>query len=410
MGAPDYYSPKSMPPNEPLRIVFWTTTLQADVLSLARALQDDPRFNILVVADDPESFRGEAIQQLLPLHCPIIDKRSFWVRLRVRHFSPTITIVDNHFPKHRLSPLLFVLWHGFGWKGPNDRVEFAEVHRSIQRLTGAASEAPNPRFRWQCFGMTDLLHRHEVSGFARENLLSLGAAFTDDLVQHSVSREVARSKLPQSLQGRRIALLAFTWHYGRVFSHWGDDLEILERISNHLSQRNAAVILRMHDRKRYEPAYLEALERWAERCPEVLIKYKDRDRDSLLDLAAADLMVSNYSSILNYFYATGRPSIHVYPVADGNERFLWRTWKNGKVQVEELPSAQYVWKLAPEENGGLVVRSLDELLAALDRGLDDPACCADTSRQFIDKHMAPVDGYTCKRIADALLEFAGKGG
>ncbi len=391
------------PANSPLKVLFWTTTFQADTQSLARRLCNDPRFVVLVALHEPDRYRAEPVAQLLPLSCQLLDRDARATVQAIDAFAPDITIVDNHFPPKAFAPRLFVLWHGFGWKGPNDRAEFAEVHKSIARLTGAPADAPNPHFVWQCFGPTDLEHRHGVSGFARENLQSLGSAFTDDLVAPPVTRMQARTALPAAFADKPVVLLAFTWHYGRVFSHWGEDEVLFARLFAHISARGAATVLRLHDRHRYEPDYLAALEGFAACRDGVQLKYKDRDRDSLLDLLAADVMVSNYSSILNFFYATGRPSIHVYPVAPDAEGFLWRTFKRGKVRVTEIPSADYIWKLPPEEHGGLLVRDFDGLLAAIDTALADPNCCVETANAFNQKHLAPVDGQTGARIAEALL-------
>ncbi|MBU0552867.1 CDP-glycerol glycerophosphotransferase family protein [Myxococcota bacterium] len=390
----------------PLRVCFWTTTLQADVLTLARHLTEDPRFEVLVIADEVAAFLQEPIQRLRPLTAALIDKADPKVITKARAFRADITVVDNHFPPKALSPLLFVLWHGFGWKGPNDIKEFAAVHRDIKRLTKAPSTQPNPRFLWQCFGPTDLEHRHAVSGFARENLASLGAAFTDDLITPTVPREVARAHYPALAGCAQIVLVALTWHYGRALAHWGDDLELFKRLLDALAARGAGVILRMHDRRRFEPDYLAALEALVAAREGVIIKFKDEDRDSLLDLSASDVMVSNYSSILNYFYATQRPSIHVYPVASASEAFLWRTWKRGKVRIEAVPSADYVWKLPPEEHGGLLARDFEGLIQAIYQGLDDPGCSVEAAARFMTRHMAPVDGRTSARIATALRHFA----
>ena len=65
-----------------------------------------------------------------------------------------------------------------------------------------------------------------------------------------------------------------------------------------------------------------------------------------------------------------------------------------------------VQKLPPEENGGLMVKTLQELLVSFDQALDTPSCCIDASCTYIDRHMAPVDGSTCKRICDTILEFS----
>jgi hypothetical protein len=378
------------------------------VATLARSLDRDPRFEPLVALDRPEDYAEEPIQRLLPLRCPTVDRQARDASKLIEAFAPEVVIVDNHFPAVRLAPRLFVLWHGFGWRGPNDRKEFAEVYKSIRKLTGERADRPNERFLWQCFGPTDLEHRNQVSGFDRSNLASLGSAFTDDLLSGAVDRETALDAYPPEMRSKRVALLAFTWHYGRVFSHWGDDIELFRRLLAHLEDQGWAAILRLHDRHRYEPAYLDALSGLVAGRDDVLLKFKDQERDNLLDLTVADLMVSNFSSILNYFYATGRPSIHVYPVSAADEATIWRIWKRGKVREKKIPRADYIWKLPPEENGGVIARSFEELLDLVTRAAVEPDCCAAASRAFIDKHMAPVDGHTCRRIADAILSFAGR--
>jgi len=223
-----------------------------------------------------------------------------------------------------------------------------------------------------------------------------------------IPRERALSYYPKSFADRKVALIACTWHYGSVFSHWGDDIKLFGRMFAHLSARGCAAILRMHEKKRYEPEYLRALEKLAGTHDDVLLKYKDMDRDSLLDLTVSDLMVSNFSSILNYFYATKRPSIHIYPVASGDKTFLWRIWKRGKVREKKVASAHYVWKLPPGENGGIMVSRFEELISALSRALADPGCCRRASTAFMERHMAPVDGNSSSRIAEALLRLAGR--
>jgi hypothetical protein len=392
-----------------VRVCFWTTTFQADVSALARYMDKDERFEPLIVLENKGGFLREPIQELLPVTGVLLDKGAPDTVRRARDFAPHVTVVDNQFPPKRLSPKLFVLWHGFGWKGPNDRKEFAKKHRHVRRLSGHSSMEPNPDFIWQCFGPTDLEHRHAVSGFARENLRSLGAASTDELVRGVISREQALLHYPTLAGAERVALIALTWHYGRALSHWGQDLELFVRLFDHLAARRCAPIVRLHDRKRYEPAYLRELEGLTARYPQAIVKFKDEARDSLLDLVVADFMISNFSSILNYYYATRKPSIHIYPVAAANEAFLWRRWKRGRVRIQTVPSADYVWKLPPEENGGLLVRSFDELLAATDRALADPLCCQEASDRFIDRHMAPVDGKTCERICQTILEWCGPG-
>ncbi len=390
----------------PIRVLFWSTSFQADVWSLAMHLAQDPGFFVQVALDDARTYRGEPLGRLASPPFLLLERQDPASRRAIRAFAPDVVVVDNHFPKRRLAPALFVLWHGFGWKGPNDKVEFKSVYRAIKHLTGTCPSRPNPRFLWQCYGPTDLEHRHLVSGFARENLRALGAAMTDDLVPQRFSNADILPFYPPSFAQRPVALLAFTWHYGSVFAHWGDDLAIFESLFAELSAQGYAIIVRMHDRHRYDPAYLTALEAMSARHPDLVFKYKNDARDNLLDLSIASLAMSNYSSILNYFYATGRPNIHVYPVASEQEAFLWRTWKGGKLRVQKVPSARYVWKLPPEEHGGLLARSLEELHQHIRLAARDPHCCRQQAATFIQRHMSPCDGQVCERIATELRALA----
>jgi hypothetical protein len=394
-----------MTTNSKIKVCFWTTTFQADVAALARFMCNDARFDPVVVLEQRDNYLNEPIQKLLPVTCPLWEQSDPDIFKKIKSFDPRVTVVDNHFPPKKLSPYLFVLWHGLGWKGPNDVKEFASVHKSIKKLTGCSSMKPNPFFRWQCFGPTDLEHRHTVSGFAGENLLNLGSAFSDELLHPKVTKEEALQFFPENFKNRKVALIALTWHYGRAFSHWGDDFDLFSKLFDHLDSLGCAAIVRMHDRMRFEKEYLRDLERLVQSHEFCMMKFKDENRDSLLDIVVSDVMVSNFSSILNYQYATFKPSIHVYPVKEADETFLWRTLKNGKINIKKVASANYVWKLPPEENGGLMVKSFDELLDAFRTSLEDPTCCKAASETYIRRHMAPVDGTTCARIATEIIRF-----
>ncbi len=389
----------------PARVLFWTTSFQADVWSLAMYLGNQPDFQVMVAMEGAQSFLNEPIGMLDPPGFPLLERDAPGTIREIKRFAPDVVVVDNHFPRQRFAPALFVLWHGFGWKGPNDPPEFKGVYKAVKRLTNRSPSKRNHRFIWQCFGPTDLAHRNQVSGFALENLRSLGAAMTDDLITQRFDRDKLQGLLPESFAGRRVALLAFTWHYGSVFAHWGDDLVLFGKLFEELERQGYAIVVRMHDRYRYDPAYLDALQRAAEERGNVVFKFRNECRDNLLDLIMADLLISNYSSILNYFYATGRPSLHVYPVASENEEFIWRTWQGRKMQVKRVSSAKYIWKLAPEENGGLMARSFEELIDGVRTAASNPECCRERSTDFIAKHMAPTDGQVCTRIEAAIMEL-----
>ena len=167
---------------------------------------------------------------------------------------------------------------------------------------------------------------------------------------------------------------------------------------SHISAHNANVILRLHDSFRFEKAYLRQLQELGSRHPNVMLKFKDKSPDNYLDMQVSDILISNFSSIANLFYATGRPSIHVYPVRDADEAFTWRRLSFTGVKKSEVEKARFIWKLAPEENGGLLARSFTELKEQIDQAFDDPACCEVASRDFLDKYMLGADGKSCERI------------
>ncbi len=318
-------------------------------------------------------------------------------------FRPDVTILDNRVPLRASSPNGFVLWHGYGWKGPNDREEFKVLHGQLRNAWGDPLE-PNPNFRWQTFGPIDFEHRTKVSGFDPANCRQLGAASHDDL-REPFDRARAREYYPFDIVGRPTVLFAPTWHYGEVFAHWGRDADLFDRLLTRIGARGANVILRLHDSFRFTGAYRRYLDGLPGRFDNVMVKYKDRSPDNFLDIQVSDALITNYSSIANLFYATGRPTLHVYPVSDADETFMWRTYTVLGVREKEVASARFVWKQPPEEHGGLMARTFDELLEGVDQALDDPTCCRAVAEDFLARHMLGADGHNRERIWSALQEL-----
>jgi hypothetical protein len=393
----------------PLKVCLWATTFQANIYSVAKYLASRPdTFSVLAVLDACDRYLAEPIQQLAPAGCTLLDRADPDMEDKLAAFAPAVLVVDNHYPRARLAPALVNVWHGFGWRGPEDRDAFESVFRDVAKHAGRAPSESNPYFRWISAGQTNLEHRVHVSGFHPDNVRAAGQAFIDDVMAATTGatawkRDELLRFYPPNFCDKKVILFAPTWHFGKIFAHWGDDIAILERLFRLVAARDAAMIVRMHDRKRFEPAYLTELDRLAERHPAVLLKYKDDHQDNLVDIAFSDVMVSNYSSILTYFYATGRPSIHVHPVERGQESSVYRYWKGGKLRTK-VEDASYIWSLDPDQHGGLAVSSQDELEAALERALAEPQCCAERSRQFVADHCAPYDGRNCERVAEVIRE------
>lgn len=388
-----------------MKILVWATTFGADLWSLVRHLDEGGHHDVRVIMKDPHTFLREGVSRLYPLRAPIVARQPWHYALGLPGFRPDVTLTDNRFPLRVTSRHGFMLWHGYGWKGPQDRKEMAIVHSQIRRFWGDPTQ-PGSRFRWQCFGPYDYAHRTEVSGFHPETCLSLGAASHDHL-REPIDRALAQPFYPFDVVRKPTVLIAPTWHYGEIFSHWGTDAVILERLLTHLGKRGCNVILRLHDSYRFPPEYRTFLERIERQHAHVLLKYKDRHPDNFLDLQVSDVILSNFSSIATLFYATGRPSVHIYPVGSPDEAFMLRRYTLAGVREVEVPSARFVWKRAPEENGGLLARDPEEMMTLVDQALDEPDCCREASRQFLDRHMHGADGNACRRVEAALEDLVG---
>jgi len=388
-----------------IRVLIWATTFGADLWSFTRYLDARDDVEVKIVLDEPMRFRNEGVSQLFPLRSELVARKLFHQIAGIPNWQADVMVFDNRLPLRPTTPAGMALWHGLGWKGPNDEAELAWLHGTIGRAWGGA-KAPNPRFRWQCFGPQDFEHRSKVSGFHPDNCRLIGAAI-HDVLRVPLDRALARPYYPFDVARRKTVLFAPTWHYGEVFAHWGNDADLFERLLQYCRRRDVDVILRLHDSYRFDRSYVRFLRDLERRHKHVLVKFKDKAPDSFLDLQVADVLITNYSSIANLFYATRRPTIHVYPVRSADEAFMWRSYSATRgVRKREVESARYIWKLPPETHGGLLARSFDQLIAQLDQSLDEPGCCEEPAGRFLDEHMLGADGLACERALVALREIA----
>ncbi|MDI6400566.1 CDP-glycerol glycerophosphotransferase family protein [Balneolaceae bacterium ANBcel3] len=386
-----------------MKILVYATSLGADLLSMVRFLEARQNVEIKILVNNPELIMKEPMLRIWPLKSELISRTFLRSFIGVRGFKPDITIMDNHLPYRKTSPKALILWHGFGWKGPNDVEEFKWLHKQIKSNWGDAMQ-PNPHFVWQCFGPWDFEHRTQVSGFHPDNCRVLGAASHDELI-HPFDKSLAAEYYPFDIQSRKNVLIAPTWHYGEVFSHWGGDRKVLTNMIQQLGEKDANIILRLHDSFRFEKSYVKWLKSLEKEHPNLLLKFKDVYPDNYLDIKVSDLLITNFSSIANLFYATGKPAIHVYPVTSADEAFLWRKQTLIGQRMKEIPSARYIWKLPPEENGGWMAKNEKELLDMTNIALNDETCCANESRSFLDKHMLGADGKNRERIWKVMQEM-----
>lgn len=385
-----------------MRILYWTTSLNGELLAHLRHTLAQGRHEALVAYDHYESFRQEACSALWPLDVRVIPRSGWRSHLELQRFRADVVIVDNHLPPVPVARRLFVIWHGFGWKGPQDRAEFATFYRQAGRLVGPI-DRPNPRFTWKAYGPLD--HEQRISRMELDpaNVRSLGMAAADDFFHRAITPEAVAPFYPFDVQ-KPVVLFAPTWHYNEVFGHWEGDREVFEKLAALLRERGASMIVRMHDRKRYSPEYSRMVDDWTRGRPDIMIKYKDEYTDNTVDMLLASVLITNYSSIANPFYASLKPTVHVYPVAGGDGDVRWRRLRSDGVEAHEHISRELLWKLDLMDNGGSVAKSSGELLTQLGHALDHPDCHARQARDFLDRHIDRCDGRTCERITEFLEE------
>lgn len=387
-----------------MNILVYATTFGADLLSTVRYLENRKDVNLKVLLNDPEGFKKEPIFQFRPLKSELITKTALNSWTGIPGFQPDVTLMDNRVPHLRTSPKALMLWHGFGWKGPNDLNEFKWLHLDIMKSWGDVIH-PNPDFKWGCYGPYDFEHRSTVSGIHPDNCVQLGAASHDEL-RTPVDKKELQPFYPFDVVNRQTLMIAPTWHYGEVFSHWGSDEKLFKRILDHAESLNVNVILRFHDSYRFEELYVNKLNNLADSYSNVILKFKDHHPDNFLDLQVSDLLMTNFSSIANLFYATGKPTIHIYPVNHEDEEFMLRSFSMNAIKKKKIDSVKYIWKFPPEDNGGLLAYSFDELMDQFEYAVGNPGCCSETAASFLNKHMLGADGRNRERIFQTLCDMA----
>jgi len=397
-----------------MRVLLWATTLQADALALALAL-DAGADDVMVVCTGPEALAREPIARVRPLSCPVLARDDADTLARARAFAADVVVFDNHLPPIGVAPRVCSMWHGLGWKArPSSDLEL--FHAGIAERTGIDPRRPNPRFLAQCYGEPDRRWRIESWGLDAAACRVIGMPFSDLLLAPPYDRQLLAPWYPELEVGARpTVLLSFTWHYGRIFpgtwpgTRWFSrdpgtaDATFLRALASAIVDDGAQVLLCLHDRHRYEPAYLAALREAVVGLPRVHVKHKDERPDNLADLVIADAMVTNLSSFVTYFYASGRPSVHIVPETDADVRFV--QFKRGRLR-ERRDATTTPWMTDPRDNGGLTASTPDQTLAAVARAIREPDCCRERAATWLAARVHGMDGHTCARMTEALRELA----
>ncbi len=398
-----------------MRVLLWVSTLQADILALALALDARPATELLIAADGLAEWRAEPMARVRPLRARMVDRTDPGTRAVVEAFRPAVVVCDNHFPEFPAAPRVCFLWHGLGWKATPAK-DIAVRLGHVERLTGQNPRRPSPRFVAQCYHARDRDWRVTSWGVAPENCVVVGSCFSDLLLDPPYTRADLAPHYRIDVAGRKTLLLNFSWHYGRIFpgswqprlfgrSPMAADLAFLRSLFARADDHGANVLFCLHDRWRYERPYLEALTREAGRFAHVELKFKNERPDNLADLVVADAMMSNLSSFVTCFYYSGRPSIHLCPPPGARVRFSRLTRFGLRARpAESAPE----WMNQPEDNGGLTVHDIDGALRAVDRAFTEPDCCRARAAAWLDGHIHGRDGRTSQRMVDVIAALAAR--
>ncbi|MCP4676179.1 MAG: hypothetical protein GY854_11860 [Deltaproteobacteria bacterium] len=402
-----------------MRVLIWATTLQADVLALAHGLEQQADCELMLAAEHPNTYHKEPIARYKPLACTIYDRSADGIRKRVEAFAPDVIVADNHIPTFPRGTRFCTMWHGLGWKA-RGQDDLSSFYKEVKRLTGVEPRQPNDRFLAQCYGESDTRWRIDSWRLDADSCKTIGMCFSDLLLKPPYSKNELQPYYDIDIVNRKVVLLSISWHYGRILAEHQDkrrifskhegllaDMDFLAKTLACIEQAGAGCILCLHDRQRYEKEFLQTLYHTVRQFSDVQVKHKSRHPDNLADLCVADVMATNLSSFITYFYFFGRPSIHIVPVASQDESPSYAQLKNGKVSYRTVKAEEALWMNEPKDNGGLTARSFDELKAGIIRGLNKPECCAERSADWIARHVHQPDGKTAQRFFQVLRDFVG---
>lgn len=381
-----------------IRVIVWATHLQTDILALAAHLDTCPDVELLIVAADTAAFRREPIARALQLRARLLDRNHSRTMRRVRAFAADVAVADNHVPPGGTAPRLFYMWHGLGWKA-RSRLDLATFYLQVRRLTGADPRRPNPRFMAQCYGPVDRDWRIGDWELPRAACVETGMAFAALLLDPPYDPAAIAAHYRIDVARRKTVLLSITWHSGGIFPGGGDGAfvrDLLEAVRS----RGADLLICLHDRHRYPAALVAQLEAHAATEPGCELRFKSDHPDNLCDLLVADVMVSNLSSFLSYFYVLGRPAIHIVP--ETAARLDRVTMLFSRFRLRRRVRADTAWMIDPADTGGPRASDAQATIAATLAALDDPAPGAAAATAWLERHVPGLDDQAPTRIKQAL--------
>lgn len=382
-----------------IRVIVWATHLQTDILALAAHLDTCADVELLIVAADTAAFRREPIARALALRARLVDRNDPRTPRRVRAFKADVAVADNHVPPKGTAPRLFYMWHGLGWKA-RSKLDLATFYLQVRRLTGADPRRANPRFLAQCYGPVDRDWRIADWELPRAACVETGMAFAALLRDPPYDPGALARQYKIDVARRKTVLLSITWHSGGIFGGGKGDGAFVSDLLEAVRGRDANLLICLHDRHRYPAPLLAGLEALAATEPGCELRFKSDHPDNLSDLLVADVMISNLSSFLTYFYVLGRPAIHIVP--EPAARLNRVTMLFSRFRIQRRVRAGAAWMIDPVDTGGPRASDPQAAIAATLAALDDPAPGAAAAKRWLEWHVPRLDGQAPARIKQAL--------
>lgn len=384
-------------------ICVWATVLQTDILCLTHALDSCDEVDLLVVTPYVKIFLNQPIQKVKPLRCRILDRRRWFTLFKVRLFRPHLVIIDDLLPAYPLGAKILYLWHGLGMWKVKPRGEIAGFTHKVERYVGDVTQ-PNDRFRAQGYGEITSRWWSREWGFAPENCKNMGMAYSDWIMSPPYSKSFARKCIGIPENNKPTVLLSLTWHYGSKFGLWGELTEIATQVLNIVDRYEGNLIFCLHDRNNFERSIVDKIYSFANRHTNIFLRPRNLYLDNLPEILAADIMISNYSSFLGYFYITGKPTIHLNPLnGDGSNPEIV-SYYTGQMEMHRV-NEKDVWLNSFENHGGIVVRNYAELTEGVEKALRNPDCCKEASNRFLKEQVIGLNGNTSKRMTYEIIEW-----
>jgi len=382
-----------------IRVLIWATHLQTDILAVAAHLDRCADVALLIVTPHAARFAAEPIAASIALAAPVLDRNDPATIAQVRAFAADVAVADNHIPPKGAAPRLFYMWHGLGWKA-RSKLDLKVFYRQVARLTGRDPSRPNPRFLAQCYGPSDRAWRIRDWGLPGETCVETGMAFAALLLRppYEIAAIADNYRIDVA---RKTVLLTITWHSGGALEGGFGDLELARQLLAAVRQRDANLLICLHERQRYDPAFVLALETALADQPDCEIRFKDERPDNLSDLLVADVMVANLSSFLTYFYVLGRPAVHIVPPpAPTIERV---SMLFSRFRMTRRVSAGSAWMIDPTDTGGVRVSDAEGAAGAVGAALDGLGAGKDAGRAWLERHVPLLDDQAPERIRQRLV-------